>query len=64
MPRRPVGSVLDDEIVSFHAEVQRLALALVEQALAAELARFRSSLPLRAELVRDAAELRRTRKRR
>ena len=61
MPRRPAASNLDAEIVKFHAEVQRLALALVEQALAAELARFEASLPRREDLQRDAGALRRAR---
>lgn len=59
---RKQGTVLDSELVAFQAEVRRLALAIVEQVLAAELARVNASLPTRADLARAAADARRSRR--
>jgi hypothetical protein len=58
MAQTPAPSAITRELVAFQAELHRLALALVAQALAAELARFRASLPTPAELAATAAELR------
>ncbi len=44
MSRSAAGLVLESEVVTFQAEVRRLALALVEQALATELARWQAAM--------------------
>ncbi len=56
MPRRVAGSSLDAEVAAFEAEVHRLALALLEQALTAEIARWRTTVStmLTDELIAEA----------
>lgn len=63
MPRRVDASILDAEVVTFEAEVRRLALAIVEQAFAAELDRWRHALATMDPFALPAAPSRRRRRR-